>query len=87
MRSLESTEIIYLDHPKGESKTCLIHGPGISSYECKVLGDFGSKYVKIRTNEDCGHDTIPRKKFNSQEENNDIVSSVVDEILLRENQK
>ena len=37
---------IYLDHPMGESKICLIHGPGHSSDECKVLGAFGSKYVK-----------------------------------------
>ena len=29
----------YADHPKDRSKlTCLICGPGHSSYECKVLG-------------------------------------------------
>ena len=39
----------YVDHPKDISKlTCLIHGPGHSSYECKVLGNFGSKYSKRR---------------------------------------
>ena len=37
----------YVDYLTGKSKTCLIHGPSHSSYECKVLRDFGSKYVKI----------------------------------------
>ena len=35
----------YLDHSKDRPKqTYLIRGPGHSSDECKVLGDFGSKY-------------------------------------------
>ena len=38
----------YVDLLKGESKTCLIYGPVNSSDESKVLGDFGSMYVKIR---------------------------------------
>ena len=30
----------YVDHPKDRSKlNCLIHGPGHSSDECKVVGD------------------------------------------------
>ena len=37
------------DHPRDGSKlTCLIYGPGRSSYECKVLNDFGAKYSKYR---------------------------------------
>ena len=55
--------------------------------ECKVLGDFGSKYVKIRPTKDRRHNPVPRNKFNSQQDSNVIVNSVVDEILLRENQK
>ena len=31
----------------GSKLTCLIHGPGHSPDECKVLNDFGSKYTKI----------------------------------------
>ena len=39
----------YIDHPKDILKlTCLIHGPGNSSYKCKFLGDFGTKYAKDR---------------------------------------
>ena len=77
----------YVDHPQGESKNCLIHFPGNSSDECKVMGDFGSKYVKSTPTKDRGNDTVPRNKFNIQQENNDIVNSAVDEILLNENQK
>ena len=37
----------YVDHPRDISKgTSLIHGPGHSSDECKVLGDFDYKYSK-----------------------------------------
>ena len=76
---------IYVDHTKDRSKpTKIIHGPGNSSDECKVLGDFGSKYAKIRPTEDRGNDATNRKKFNSQHA---IVNSSVDEILLQENQK
>ena len=79
---------IYVDYPKGNSKpTCLIHNPGHSSYECKVLGDFGSKYAIIMPTKDHGHNPANINKFNSQKENNDIFNSAVDEILLQENQK
>ena len=37
----------YVDHPKDRSKlNFLIHGPGHTSDECYVLGDFGNKYAK-----------------------------------------
>ena len=55
----------YVDYPKGKSKpTGLIHGPGNSSDECKVLGDFFSKYDKSMPTKDWGNDTTNRKKFN-----------------------
>ena len=55
----------YIYHPKGKSKpTCLIHGPGNSSDECRVLGDFGSKYAKIRPTKDRGHYTKNINKIN-----------------------
>ena len=39
----------HVDHLRDRSKhTFLIHGPGHSSDECKVLVDFGSKYCKNR---------------------------------------
>ena len=79
---LSSAENIYVDHPKDISKpTCLIHFPGHSSDECKVLGDFGYKYAKPRPTKECGHDTARRNKFNRQQENNYILNHTVDEIL------
>ena len=35
----------YVDLPKTESKTFMIHGAGHSSDECKVLGEFVTKYA------------------------------------------
>ena len=77
----------HLDSPSGKSKTCLIHGPVYSSEECKVLGDFETKYANIRPNKDRGSNPVPRGEFNRQMENNDIVNKSVGEILLTENQK
>ena len=78
----------YVDYLEGKSKpTCLIHGSGNSSYECNILGDFDSKYVKSRPNKDHGHDNVPRKQFNRQQENNSIINSKGDEIILHKNQK
>ena len=38
---------MYVDHPNDISKlTCLIHGLGHSSDECRLLGDFNYKYSK-----------------------------------------
>ena len=49
---------IYVDYPKGKYKhTGLIHGPVHSSYEYKVLGDFGSKYAKRRPTRYHSNDT------------------------------
>ena len=45
----------YVDHMRDRSKlTCLIHSPGHSSYECRVLNDFGTKYAKERPPRICG---------------------------------
>ena len=71
----------HLDHPKYRFKlTCLFHGPGNLSDECKVLGDFGSKYSKIRPTKDSGHKTTFKKNVRKKE-NNSIVQHAVDEIL------
>ena len=78
----------YLDYPKDKSKpTCLIKNPGHSQYEYKVLGDFGSKYAKSRPTKDPRNDPANGNEFNNKQENNAIVNSSVDEILLKENQK
>ena len=73
---------IYLDHPKDISKTtCIIHGPGHSSYEYKILGDFSSKYSKNNSTKDCGHYPVNRKKFNRNQDNNTIFLNAYDETL------
>ena len=77
---------IYVYHPHYIYKhTFLIHGPGNSSYECKVLGYFSYKCFKIKPNKDRRNDTATRKKFNRHKESNAIVNHVVDEILLQKN--
>ena len=49
----------YVDHSKDTSRpTRLIHRPGNSSDEYKVLGDIGSKYSKIRHTKDRGQDLV-----------------------------
>ena len=78
----------YVYIPRDRSKpTCHFHGPCQSSDECKVFGDFGSKYSKRRHTKDCRHNPATRNKFNRQKENNAIVNNSVDEILLQENNK
>ena len=59
---------IYVYCLSGKSKICLIQGHGHYSDECKVLGDFGAKYVKGKPPKDCGNNTVPRNKFNRQQE-------------------
>ena len=45
----------YVDHLRDRSKhTCLIYGLGNLSDECKVLGEFGSKYSKRSTTRNRG---------------------------------
>ena len=52
----------YVDHPTGESKTCLIHSPGHSSDKFKVLGDFDYKFAKRKPTKDHGNNPVPRGK-------------------------
>ena len=53
----------YVDSSKSKSKTCLIYDPRHSYYECKVLGDFGTKYANHKPNKDLRNHPIPRKYF------------------------
>ena len=71
----------YIDYPEGKP-TCLINGLKHSLDECKVLRDFGYKYVKIKPNKDRGHDPVQGKKFNKQQENIAIINRALDEIFL-----
>ena len=51
------------------------------------MGDFGFKYAKTSPTKDCENNPVKINKCNRQQDNNDIVNSVSDEILLNENQK
>ena len=42
----------YVDYPSGESKICIINGPGNSSDIYKVLVDFGANYAKVKPTKD-----------------------------------
>ena len=53
----------YVDRSKSESKTCMIHGDEHSSDECKVLGEFGTKYAASYPTKDRGSNLIPRIIF------------------------
>ena len=50
-----------LDRLTNESKICLIHGPGRSSDESKVLGEFGAKQDKGNPTKDCRNHPVPVK--------------------------
>ena len=51
----------YVDRSTSESKTCLIHGHGNYSDECKVLGYIGTKYYNGNHNKDHRNNPVPRK--------------------------
>ena len=67
--------------------TCLIHGTGNSSYYCKVLGDFGSKYSKIRRTKGHRQEPVFKKKFGKHQKNNAIVQHALNEITLKKKYK
>ena len=78
----------YVDHLKdGSRQYCLIHEPGHSSDECKVLGEFGSKYSKIRPTKYHRHDPAIKNKFKRHQENTGISNHAMHEIILQENKK
>ena len=78
----------YVNHSKDRSKlTCVIHGPGNSSDECKVLGDFGYKYSKRITTKNHRQEPATKNKFGMHQDNNAIVKHAVHEIILQENIK
>ena len=41
----------------------MINGAGHSSYEFKVLGEFGTKYYAANPTKDRGSDPVPKKMF------------------------
>ena len=77
----------FVDFSKSKSKTCIIHGLGNSSDECKVLGEFGTKQAKGKSDKDHGNNLVPRGKTNRQKSINSIINKAVDNILLNEAKK
>ena len=76
----------YVDISKSESKTCMLHGAGHSSDECKVLGKFGTKYTAFHTTKGCRINTVPEKIFQVKQENHYILNNM-DEIQMTESNK
>ena len=54
----------------------MIHGSGNSSDECKVLGEFGTKYAEFHPAKDREKNTRKKK------ENNNIINNMVDELRM-----
>ena len=75
----------YVDHLKSASKTCMIHGAGNDYDECKVLGEFGTKYAADQPTKDRGSDPTPRKRLKKKEHT--IINNVVDELHMVESKK
>ena len=74
----------YIDHLKDILRlTCIIHGPGNSSDECKVLVDFGTMYDKGSPTKDCRQEPASKKYFGRRQENNTILQHAVSEIILQ----
>ena len=85
MRALTSAEKVCRP-TKGKSRsTCLIHGPGNSSYEYKFLGDIDCKYLKIRPTKDRGQDPAKTNKFIRKQDENAMGENTVDEIIPQDN--
>ena len=74
----------YVDCPIEISQlTCLIHGPGHSSDECKVLDNFGTKYAKCRPFKESRVNPTTKKKYKKKQQVNSIVQQLVDYIILQ----
>ena len=69
----------YADHTRDWPKpTCLIHDLGHSSYECKVLKYFGTKYAKGRNFKERWKEPTFKKRFVNRKEVNSIFQHAVD---------
>ena len=77
----------YIKHPKDRLKlTFLIHGPGHSSDECKILREFGTNAAKCRPTKYHRQEEPANKKcFEIQKQNNSVFQHAVDEVILKEN--
>ena len=74
----------YVDHLMDKSKICLVHCPGHTYDECKVLGNIGFKYVKGKPSNNFKNHHVTEKTFNRQQKNNTIINNVLGKILFHE---
>ena len=65
----------------------MTHGLGNFSDECKVLGEFGTKYAADQPTNNRGSTTIPKKGYQKKQENHAIIDNMVDEIHMVEPKK
>ena len=77
----------YVNCYRSKSKTCMIHGVGHSSGECKVLDEFGTMYAATQPTKYHGRNPVPSKIFHKKQENHVIINNVVDEIQITEPKK
>ena len=61
--SADKRRKLHVDISTGKLITCLMHGPGNSSEEFNVLGDFVTKYASSRPTKDRRSSPVPRKKL------------------------
>ena len=74
----------YIDHQIDQLKlTCIIHGPGNSPDEFKVLNNVSSKYTKVRPSKEHRHKPAFKKIFGKEQDKNYMVQHAVDEIILQ----
>ena len=72
---------------KSAFKNCMIYGLIHYSDECKVLGEFGTKYAAAQPTNNHGRNPIPRKRFQKKQENHTIIDNIVDELHIVESIK
>ena len=65
----------------------MIHGLRHSLDECKVLGEFGTKYAAAQPKKKRGSNSTPKKGYQKKKENHAIIDSMVDEIHMVESKK
>ena len=65
----------------------MIHGIGHSSDECKVLGEFGTKYAAAQPTKNRVTNPIPQKGFQKKQENHTIIENMMDELHMVESKK
>ena len=67
--------------------TCIIHGFGHSSDECKLIKYFSTKYATVGSFKQIRKEPTSNKNIGKKQELNDIVQHAVDDIILQKTKK